>query len=153
MSVRVVLNTFPQVPGSPWGVTWLVDAPAMHPIWSQYCVNLCDLKTITDKPANIVLPGATHELLCWALEPDHKLDLDLHVMDQTVHFLTPPNFGYQFIADDDDKAQRRVQLLMDRVAAGQLSLDTDYRSHWDREFVDAASLVVSAFGTAEGTRH
>lgn len=122
----------------PFGRAWWVHAPWAHPLWHSYVVSLCDLTTPTGKAPNIVLLGATHELLVYALNPKYPNT------SIPPHKLTPANHGYQFIAESDADAEHRVFDLVKAVAEGRLSPDTDYTRAWDELFADGASLRLSA---------
>lgn len=127
----------PATPATPaFGMSWIVFAPWAHPVWHSYVVLLYDLTTeIPDQPAPVLyLDGATHELMVFALDPSHPAE-------PPVHTLAPANHGYQFRADSNEAARDRVVALLEMIAAGTLSPDTDYRLSWDARFADGVSLL------------
>ena len=147
-----------QKPGKAWCASWGITAPWAHPAWSQYVIQLVDLTTEMDKPPILYLPDATHEFLLFAISPDHKLTHDVSLSDQTIHYLHPANYGYQFRASDDAAALKRVQAVVDEIVAERLSPDTDFRSKWNVLFQDAYPMVrstlVEAFGAPDAvTKH
>lgn len=109
---------------------WIVHAPAAHPLWSHYligCIPLRDLPGLP--PAFIHLDGATHEVIVYAMDPEHQPEID-----GVPYLLTPVNFVGQFIADSDEAAAQRVQAAVQEIVDGVLSPDTDARSEWVRRF-------------------
>jgi hypothetical protein len=133
-------------PGAPiWGVTWGISAPWAHPIWKQYVAELYDLTTPSPEPPKLYKEGMTHEFVLTAIDPEHKLIENMPITAQKVYRLRPPNMVYQFPAKDNDEAEKRIQGLLDRIKAGTISPDTDFRRMWDAEFQDGVGLVRSAF--------
>lgn len=110
--------------------SWLVHAPAAHPAWhsySIYCISLRDVPGFP--PAVIHLPGATHEVMVLALNPDFPMAVD----EQPRH-LTPSNFHGQFIEPSDEAAAARIRAVVQEVVDGVLSPDTDFRQQWVERF-------------------
>ncbi len=83
-------------------------------------------------PAKIMLPGATHEMFLFALDPDHVPEID-----KRLHLLTPANFGGQWIAGSDNAAVEYIKSIVSEVCDGALSPDTDFRSMWVERFSDS----------------
>jgi hypothetical protein len=109
---------------------WIVEAPWAHPIWHSYiigCVHLREIEGV--KPATIVHEGATHEIVVFALDPDHRVDLD-----QPPRRLTPANYVGQWQAASDAAAAELVEKCVRAICHGSLSPDTDFRRHWERIF-------------------
>lgn len=133
------------VPANPpkhaWAAIWGIIAPWAHPLWSDYAMTLFDLTTPLERPATLHLPDATHEVVLYALNPDHRLKPDVPMTRQRYGYLHPANYGYQFRAGSNDVALARVQAVVDEIAAGRLSPDTDWRSRWDAMWQDACPLV------------
>lgn len=125
--------------------TWLITAPWAHPWWKDYLLALYPI----DHPDCVHFKaGVTHEFILYALE-DGKLpeiDADGNVLGP-FHKLTPANHGYQFRAENNDAAIKRMQEIVDAIDRMQVSPDTDYRSQWDQAFSDGVSLRVP-FGEA-----
>lgn len=135
-------QTFPDYPI--FGAGWIIDAPWAHPIWSQYQLVLYDLTSPSAEHGEpkILLPGATHEFMLWALDPDKPIKRDTQPELGKLVRLQPPNYAYQFKAESDAAAEARLQRLVDRIAAREVSPDTDFRSFWNSHlFSDAYPLV------------
>jgi hypothetical protein len=110
--------------------SWICSASYAHPAWSHYWITglaLRDHPGVT--PAKINLEGATHEVMVYALSPDHP-----YTVDDFPRFLTPANFHGQFIEPSDDAAAARVQQAVQDVIDGVLSPDTDFRRYWVQRF-------------------
>lgn len=126
-----------------FNVTWIIIAPWAHPIWSQYALLLYDLTSPSRAgPPTIHMPGATHEFMLFALDPAAPVARDSSIRDASLRLLQPPNHGYQLYAASDDDAVARIQQVVDRIVAGNMSPDTDFRWEWDELFPDAFSLVM-----------
>lgn len=125
---------------------WLIDDAASHPIWNQYYVHLVHLRGVGPEgnPPKKGIPDATHEWLCFALNPDHRVEpVEQWSEDWQVAVLMPPNMGYHIVAENDAEAMQRVDAAL-RLAP---SLDTDFRSWWRARFgepVGGFSLVRNA---------
>jgi hypothetical protein len=120
---------------------WILFCPWAHPAWHNYAVLVIHLRPVEGlgKP-KINLPGATHEVWVYALDPDK--DPDPRNPMKTV--LTPPNFIGQWTSqarrnpvDLDRDATEKVERHLDEILAGELSPDTDYRHEWVRRFSDS----------------
>ncbi len=114
---------------------WLVHAPAAHPFWSWYLVSVIHLRPIAGvKPAVITKPGATHELMILALNPEHALPpLDLQ---SGVRYLTPIDVVEQFEAANDAVANQILELSVRAIVTGYLSPDQDWRRDWRESIRD-----------------
>lgn len=126
----------------PWGVSWIISAPWAHPVWHQYGLYLYDLTSPhKDGPPTIHAPGATHEFLLYALDPAKPVPRNAETA-AGAQWLQPPNYGYQFKAESDLVARQRLQKVVDRIVAKEISPDTDFRQTWnDHLFPDAYALV------------
>ncbi len=115
---------------------WVLKAAWAHPLWHSYVVFLYDLTSPSpDGTApTVYLEGATHELMVFALDPDHPAEMPFRM-------LQPANHGYQFKAESNAAAEARVVALLDEVEATTLSPDTDFRAMWDARFADGVSLL------------
>jgi len=135
-----------------WGVSWGIDAPWAHPVWSQYAMHLYDLTSEGSNPPVIYLPEATHEVLLCAVNPDTPIVRDVPLNEQKFGHLEPANYGYQFRAVDNQTALDRLQVVVDTIAAQKLNPDTDYRAVWDALFSDAYPLVQNTFANLFSTK-
>ena len=143
----------PRETSRPMNTTWLFEAPFAHPMWHQYVIALYDLTTpFEPEKLRLKRPGMTHEFLLYALDPDKPIAKLPRIVDREPEFpmplLSPPNYAYQFPAADDAAAIDRIQGLVDKIVAKQLSPDTDYRLVWDELFSDGATLMRSIFDAA-----
>ena len=127
--------------GKPYSVTWVFRCTWAHPFWHDYMLVLADLTTDTGEPPVLHKEGVTHEMMLFALDPDKPIDFGLDVKDMKLTPLMPPNHGYQFYAPTNTEARGRVQGHVDQIEAGVLSPDTDFRSVWDKIFIDGVSLA------------
>lgn len=106
----------------------LITAPAWHPVWSQYVVTVVDLAPHPGvREATLQFPGATHELLVFAVNPAHgRLTPDRFnelVLAGTSVYLSPVNIVHQFTATDDE--MRTIAWLCGRaVTEGELNPET-----------------------------
>lgn len=110
--------------------SWAVHAAYAHPIWHSYVIALISLRDMPGAPKCVInLAGATHELMVYALNPDHPIDLE-----DRPKLLTPANFVAQFIAESDAAAEQRIRETVQDVIDGKLNPDTDYTRHWIHRF-------------------
>jgi hypothetical protein len=84
-------------------------------------------------PCHIYLPGATHEIILWACNPE-VMWTDTATNPPP---LTPYNFAAQMIWQDDEEAKRVLTSTAFDICEGKLSPDTDFRSEWIRRFNDS----------------
>ena len=112
--------------------SWLIEAKWAHPIWHSYALHCYHLRDVPSLGHPVIyLPGATHELILFALDPDKPRDL----ADFPAH-LHPPNFAAQFVAEDDEAAALLVAAAVDEIVEGKLSPATDFRRQWVERFGD-----------------
>ncbi len=110
---------------------WLVDAPLAHAFWRYHTATLVHLREVPGvEPPIIVLPGATHELMMWALDPAFDHQIDPSVMHTMTHMLTPIDFAEQFTVRTDRRALDIARLAIQRCINGELLPDTDSRQAW-----------------------
>ena len=126
--------------GKAWGVSWGIDAPWAHPIWSQYVLHLYDLTTPLEKPPILYNSKVTHEFLIYAVDPNTPLIRDEPFSKQDYKLLEPPNHGYQFKSMSNSFAQMRLQNIVTGIQFQQINPDTDYTALWDDLFSDAFTL-------------
>lgn len=116
-------------------VHWLVEAGWAHPFWHSYHLSMIHLRPIEDTPPpTLYLPGATHEIVLQALNPDQPRQ---PAIDKNVwHYLTPTNFCSQMIYKDDAEAIAQCDAAAKAICEGRLSPDTDYIRYWVALFGD-----------------
>lgn len=120
---------------------WVVHAPNSHPIWPWYRVVLVHLRSTPNLPEpKIRKPGATHEFIIEALNPDHTpKGYDDWPSDTKFpeYYLSPPNFVAQLVCESDMAARGEVEeRVVGRIVDGVLDPDTDYIRIWIAHFGD-----------------
>lgn len=129
-----------------FSLTWFINAPWAHPLWHQYVLVLYDLVTPTVEAPKLHLKDATHEMMLYALDPEHPIAKGSVPTTESLHRLSPPNYAYQFKAASNAAAEERLQAVVDGIVAREINPDTDFRSLWDNGlFPDAYPLVTSGF--------
>ena len=105
---------------------WLIE-DNVNIAWHQYLINVVHLRQAPGvKPAKLFVPGVTHEMMCFALDPSNG---DYTVDDIEKAFpnrLEPINMVYQFTAEHDAAAFGYIEGLLRRAP----SVDTDFRQWW-----------------------
>lgn len=110
--------------------TRIVSAAYAHPMWTHYLVLGVALRDVPGvPPAKINMPGATHEVLVFAIDPGKRL-----AIDAMPALLQPVNFAGQFVEADDSAAAARIEQAVRDVIAGTLNPDTDFRAQWIERF-------------------
>jgi len=111
---------------------YIVEAVWAHPLWKYYSVNCVSLKNIPGlSPAIIRMPGATHEIMVYALNPNY-----VPTIDDFIHILHPCNFAGQWYAASDEIAAQKVEETVKEIINGGLSPDTDFIRDWVKRFGD-----------------
>lgn len=97
---------------------WFLDCPGQSPAWRHYNLTIIHLRPIPGvKPAHISRPGASHEVMLVALDPDkHPVAHDA----ATWGFLRPLNYVGQLHVRSDDEAKEVLDTLAHGVAHGTL---------------------------------
>lgn len=98
--------------------TWFLDCPGQSPAWRHYVLSIIHLRPIQGvKPAVIARPGATHEIILVALDPQsNPIPSDV----ETWTHLRPLNFVGQLTLPSDDQAKIVVETLAKAVIDGIL---------------------------------
>lgn len=108
-------------------VAYLIDAPGWHPVWNQYQLAVVSLKEFDGVPDPILkFPGATHELLVVAINPEYQQTVSSmiqHGTDGKLPYLTPVNIAEQFEATDEEM-EKLAWLCGRAVVSGQLNPET-----------------------------
>jgi hypothetical protein len=108
---HAVLVPLPDVPQAAESLcTWLLTAPQAHPLWSQYLLPVVRLRDIEGfPPPKRKFPGATHELIVVALNPEHgpyTAENLRRYMDGAeaggIPYLTPVNIAHQIEGTDSE---------------------------------------------------
>lgn len=109
---------------------WIIWAPWAHPGWQAYSLDIIHLRPVAGLgDPKIHLPGATHEILLFAIDPDWKLN-----PKAVPRWLEPINFASQFMAESDEAARAAGESAMLEIIRGELSPDTDARRQWTQRF-------------------
>lgn len=105
----------PNGDGPDWAETvcsWLLTAPWAHPLWSQYNLAVVRLRDGIPgfAPPKRQFPGATHELLVVALNPEHgpqdvKRMQEYAAAGGGMPCLTPVNIAHQLEGTDEEAAE------------------------------------------------
>lgn len=118
---------------------WIVEAPWAHPMWHSYVISVVHLRPMPKLPAPIIhVPGATHEIVVDALDPDYSRTLA--ITEGKICRMTPTNFAAQFIEPNatpelqDAAAKARGLASVEAILAGDLSPDTDFIKMWVARF-------------------
>ena len=138
--------------GLAFGTTWLVHAPWAHSAWHSYIVTLVNLNTpVGGKPADTMRSGGTREVLVWAANPEVEIKTGDQPEDWDFNggLLWPANHGYHFVAESDEDAFARIEVLVKAIEEKLLSPDTDFTSTWDELFRDGVTLKKSIFAVEE----
>lgn len=116
---------------------WVVQAPWAHPVWHSYLVSIVHLRPLPRQTVDLIikLEGATHEVFCYALCPEHPR-LPLIKGEGPPYPLTPANYVGQFVAASDAAAMEQVEKAVQQICDGTLSPDTDFRRLWFALFGD-----------------
>lgn len=146
-----------EIPDEPWARQtadhWLLTAPMYHPLWSQYvlaCVRLED-DVPGFPPPHRQFPGATHELLVVALNPEHGPYSREKLREPgDLKYLTPVNICHQFIATDAEM-RAVVPLAARAVVHGALNPETGDAPERIRQ--EWLSSLVKALAHARGEEH
>jgi len=134
--------------------TWLLTAPHAHPAWSQYLMPVVRLRDGIPgmPPPKRQFPGATHELIVIALDPEHGPytpdNLRQRYMDPgnsqygRLPYLTPGNVAHQIEGSDDEGRM----LAAWGVTAGVLNPETSdapgrIRGDWKASLVKTLAHI------------
>lgn len=124
---------------------WLVHAPHGHPFWTWYAVQCISLREIAgqDRPPHLQFPGASHEWLVLALNPEQPLpDIERWNGPGTppMQYLEPIDQCVQFIVADDDQARELCELTVRHILSG-VSPDQDFREYWRTAIANTAEHI------------
>lgn len=112
---------------------WLLDAPNAHPAWRFHSLIVVHLREVEGVPAPVMqFAGASHELMVYALDPDHDDEIMVGDPLTQLHYLTPPDAVVQFIVADDEQARSVAAFAAHAVAHGLVVPDADFREDWEK---------------------
>ena len=107
-SEAVKLALIPGLSGFESTVCWWLLTGSWHPLWSQFILSVVHLRQIEGmKEPLLQFPGATHEMLVFALNPgepprEHLADLLETKGIASVGYLEPIDVVHQFEATDEE---------------------------------------------------
>ena len=97
---------------------WFIEAPNQSPAWRHYMLSLIHLRSIEGvPPAHIRVPGATHEFMMMAMDPDPAPD---PLNPKTWSYLRPVNLEQQVVLPSDEAAIKLLARSAQCVAEGVL---------------------------------
>lgn len=114
---------------------FVVFAPQAHPMWSWHIIFAVSLRDVEgqDQTPYKEYKEATHELMVWAIDPNH-LAPDPRAWpapgSKDLHLLRPPDCVVQFHVESDDHAVKVVDLCAKACTTGLLVPDSDYALTW-----------------------
>jgi hypothetical protein len=127
------LDINPALDGAGTTVCWWLLTGPWHPLWPQFVLSVVSLRDVEGvPPAKLHFPGATHELLVLALNPDDGPTATVHTA-QTLEqggfravggHLEPADVVHQFTATDEEMLQL-ADLLCRACVDGHLTPSTD----------------------------
>lgn len=97
---------------------WFINAPGQSPAWSHYMLSAVHLRPIEGvKEAHIKVPGATHEFMMLAMDPEKKPDAE---KPETWSYLSPCNLSEQVTVHNDATASRLLDMAATEIVEGRL---------------------------------
>lgn len=124
--------------------SWILNVQAAHPFWSWWFLATVHLRPIPGaKPAHVVLPGATHELLVMALDPAHEPPNPAAFREDDVHGLRPIDVTQQYVVRNDADAVDLAELCARACCDGVLSPDQDFRRLWEYHVTGTARHIAA----------
>lgn len=117
---------------------WLLYCPEAHPFWRFWLLSGCSLREFPGvPPATITVPGATHEVAIWSIDPNHRIDIELFRLGtwrggKPRPLLQPPDLVHQLTLGPDELAEMLLELMVRMMMAGEMSPDSDHRARWEQ---------------------
>lgn len=101
--------------------SFFLHCPGQSPAWSDYCLAVVHLRPVEGVREPVInVPGATHEVLLFALDPDGKNGLALSTDPDSWGILTPLNLVYQVHLDSDAAAREMLCMCAQAIVNGAL---------------------------------
>lgn len=98
--------------------SWLLRCPGQSPAWEHYALDVVHLREVPGAPAPVVsVPGATHEVILAALDPELQPEPTNPVKWSRLH---PLNAVEQVQLPDDDAAVGLLAMCAQAVVDGIL---------------------------------
>lgn len=118
-ATEVVVTRAPEIGQQAIVICWLLHCPGQAIFWDRFLLSIVHLRPILGDPrrAEIRIPGASHEVMLLALDPDeHPSPAD----PSTWVPLMPPNAVEQFEVPSDDAAVELAALAARAIVDGLL---------------------------------
>lgn len=110
---------------------WLIHMPGVHAFWSFWTVSIASLRDLQGVPqATVKVPGATHEILAFAVDPDWKPIAEWWTQGPDAvgrKLMEPVDLVHQFALDDDERARDLGELFVRACCDGRTAPDSDFR--------------------------
>jgi len=98
--------------------TWFLRCPGQSPAWDSYLLSIIHLRDLPGvPPAHVRVPGATHEVMLFALDPQPDPQPG---KPNSWRFLHPQNVMEQVQLPDDQAAVELLAKCTEAVLAGVL---------------------------------
>lgn len=105
-------------------VSWFLNCPGQSPAWRHFLLSVVHLRPIEGvRPATITVPGATHEVMLWALNPEATPDA-LNAASWAI--LRPVNMVIQVELPSDHHARELALLLARAIVHGYLPAEPPF---------------------------
>jgi hypothetical protein len=122
----------PDAPGHGQVCQWLLFAPTAHPFWNFHVITVAHLLPIEGvKDAHVQFPGASHEMLVLALDPETEDAIDPADAATQKQWMQPPDAVVQFIVANDEQACAVARFSAQAVTQGLIAPDSDFRQAWE----------------------
>jgi hypothetical protein len=122
---------------------WLVDMPGAHALWHFWQLSVVHLRPVPDgPPARKILPGATHEVVFLAVDPERCPVPDPDAL-AGLPYLLPVDVVEQVELRSDGDAAHLLEGALDPILKGQASPDQDFRRFWCAFFNGLAETLRS----------
>ncbi len=109
---------------------YLILSNQFHTMWTQWVCSLVHLRNVDGaEPVKKDYPHAEYEIVVQAVDPMTPI-LSCQEPLESIRFLCPIDSRVQFNGINDGQATTVQQLMMQLIANGQISPDSDYRLRW-----------------------
>lgn len=119
--------------------SWMIHAPGQSPAWSHYLLTIIHLRELDGVPANIVVPGSSHEMMLVALDSEKSPKADDW---DSIRMLSPINAEAQFFVGSDDDAvtlgEKCVLAICDGVMPAEPAFPGLGQQAWQKVVTDTA---------------
>jgi hypothetical protein len=129
--------------------TWLLYAPAAHPLWQFYSLYVIRLREMPEMPPpRLKFEGATHEVGVLSLDPEHQPYTVAKILQfaegSGIPWLGPPQVNVQFECTDEEALQLGTYSAR-AVAHGHIlpedQLSGDAQRYWTTALVKTLAHI------------